>query len=1017
MAWGSDDNIIPELARLNKWLAEHPCFLDGAKLARLSPEDSPVVALRRVSAEGLDRVLVLVNTDVEQARPFILSQEAYRHLGEPVLDLLTGKSIKARPTGKIEVEFTLEAGACHCLATTETPRGLSGTAYRLARAQAAFALAALGRIMPSEDIGAYDWRALAARVHASPRDFLALLAHLDRELAQKDLTAALDRAAEAQHFPRVVTWSLIDARRVTLVAPGHWLLIEDKSPFQATLVSRPERLHARSVQAGNGHVVSFGPRQPGDAQLVLERYADKQIHVQARLRFLEAEPNLKALEIRRQNGSDAPLPQNTGLVLLTNGIGGMARMQVNLGHVKSKYDCVLGANLHPSIPVDRHIFVKRIRAWVVADGFISALDQQSLIGFVPGPPARWIFAASAGDGRAVEIHLVADMLAGRNTTVLRFTRPPGAPALGRDLPAQGRVSLTVRVDLVDRNFHFETRRNEGSEFHFFTHTHPLAGQAGFEFTPARDRRLRVFSDVGAYHHEAEWSMGVHHPVEASRGQIAVEDAYSPGWFELPMAKDANATLTLTADPEGPTPGEIKSFERARVTQNELVVSQAALPGDDVFGNRLALAIQSFVVRRGSGKTVIAGYPWFLDWGRDSLICARGLLSAGWLEEVGQLLVTYGHFVESGTIPNTIHGEDASNRDTSDAPLWYGLVCEEAATARQTHRFALKAAASGVSPEGVAQLQPEESPEYLYATEVDSGGRKIADVLREIAVNYIRGTPNGIRMDPASGLIWSPSHFTWMDTNYPAGTPREGYPVEIQVLWIRLLRQLAELKALATGESWEELASRAEASWHKYFWLEDRGYLADLLIAQRHEPAASAQVDTALRSNYLLAISLGLLTGDRARRGVDAAMRYLVVPGAVRSLAPLPVSPSLPIRGHDGVLLNVPSEPYWGRYEGEEDARRKPAYHNGTAWTWTLPIFCEALARAWNFDPAAVAAARAYLGSMDQLLTEGCRGQLPEIVDGDAPHAQRGCDAQAWGATEALRVWKLLNSAATKTTDN
>ena len=400
-----------------------------------------------------------------------------------------------------------------------------------------------------------------------------------------------------------------------------------------------------------------------------------------------------------------------------------------------------------------------------------------------------------------------------------------------------------------------------------------------------------------------------------------------------------------------------------------------------------------------------------------LICARGLLSAGWLEEVGQLLVTYGHFVESGTIPNTIHGEDASNRDTSDAPLWYGLVCEEAATARQTHRFALKAAASGVSPEGVAQLQPEESPEYLYATEVDSGGRKIADVLREIAVNYIRGTPNGIRMDPASGLIWSPSHFTWMDTNYPAGTPREGYPVEIQVLWIRLLRQLAELKALATGESWEELASRAEASWHKYFWLEDRGYLADLLIAQRHEPAASAQVDTALRSNYLLAISLGLLTGDRARRGVDAAMRYLVVPGAVRSLAPLPVSPSLPIRGHDGVLLNVPSEPYWGRYEGEEDARRKPAYHNGTAWTWTLPIFCEALARAWNFDPAAVAAARAYLGSMDQLLTEGCRGQLPEIVDGDAPHAQRGCDAQAWGATEALRVWKLLNSAATKTTDN
>ena len=167
-------------------------------------------------------------------------------------------------------------------------------------------------------------------------------------------------------------------------------------------------------------------------------------------------------------------------------------------------------------------------------------------------------------------------------------------------------------------------------------------------------------------------------------------------------------------------------------------------------------------------------------------------------------------------------------------------------------------------------------------------------------------------------------------------------------------------------------------------------------------------DTALRSNQLLAVSLGLVDGPRARRAVAAAARYLVVPGALRSLAPLPVQPPLPIRSHDGKLLNNPDEPYWGRYEGDEDTRRKPAYHNGTAWTWTFPGFCEALARAWDFSPAAVDAARAYLSSIDRLLVEGCFGHLPEIVDGDAPHTQRGCDAQAWGATEALRVWKLLN---------
>ncbi|PYK63090.1 MAG: hypothetical protein DME21_04165 [Verrucomicrobia bacterium] len=298
---------------------------------------------------------------------------------------------------------------------------------------------------------------------------------------------------------------------------------------------------------------------------------------------------------------------------------------------------------------------------------------------------------------------------------------------------------------------------------------------------------------------------------------------------------------------------------------------------------------------------------------------------------------------------------------------------------------------------------------FYSTIVDTPGRTIADVLRSIATNYRDGTPNGIGMDPESALIWSPGHFTWMDTNHPAGTPREGYPIEIQVLWIRLLLQLERIDTKADGAPWGALANRAEGSLQKYFWLEDRGYFADLLIAERDKPASAARVDDALRSNCLLVVGLGLVAGARARRCVEAALRYLVVPGALRSLAPLPVWPPLPIYGSDGRLLNDPTEPYFGHYEGDEDTRRKPAYHNGTAWTWTFPTFCEALARAWDFAPEAVATARAYLGGMERLMNEGCPGQIPEILDGDAPHRQRGCDAQAWGVTEALRVWRLLRS--------
>jgi predicted glycogen debranching enzyme len=403
------------------------------------------------------------------------------------------------------------------------------------------------------------------------------------------------------------------------------------------------------------------------------------------------------------------------------------------------------------------------------------------------------------------------------------------------------------------------------------------------------------------------------------------------------------------------------------------------------------AAKQFVVRRGEGKTVIAGYPWFLDWGRDSLICARGLLAAGLVDEVRQLLLTFAKFEKDGTLPNTIHGSNVSNRDTSDAPLWFAIACEELS---ETQNSKLK------------------TKNFFDATVVENG-RTIRDVLDSIAENYSKSTPNGIRVDADSALVWSPSHFTWMDTNYPTGTPREGYPVEIQVLWIRLLRLLEKISAKSEQAKWRELAGRATASFNQLFWLEEKGWFADVLLGGPRVIARDATPDDALRSNGLLAVSLGLVTGERAKRCVETARKFLVVPGALRSLAPLPVSVPLPIY-RDGQLLNNPAEPYWGHYDGDEDTRRKPAYHNGTAWTWTFPVFCEALARAWNFSPAAVAAAKSYLGSAEKLLDEGCLGQLPEILDGDAPHAQRGCDAQAWGVTETLRVWKLLSDLQQRT---
>lgn len=951
--WESENNIVPELARLNELVSNHPCFFDGAKLTRLSPPESPVYALLRESAAGTDTVLVLANT--EEGR------ESHLALDVPVFKFdLLGQSLPKVAGARNKTIFTLPAGAVFCLAPTAMPVGLSGDEYRYARALAAFGIQALNALLPIETVDGLDWRWLAKQASRSPQNLLAAACEYAGRGGTGSLAAFIEEFESGRRYPRVVTWTLADCRRVTLVPAGHWLVIEDSAPFRCVLEFRneesakEERLHLQSVLAGKVQVACLAPRTSGaEARLHLERYAVTSGKVSGAIRFLPATPPDESVARTGRLPGDA-------LVLMTNGRGGMARLGVDLGRIQSKYDCVLGANLHPAVPVDRQVLVKRIRVWVKADGFLSALELKSLVAFRSGPPAAWNFVANAGDGRTVEIELRAAMLPGENTVVFQFARPTEGRAHGKQLPAEADVSLTVRVDIEDRNFHSETKRNGGADYHFSLNTAALAEGAGFAFTPARDRQLRVFASEGKYHPQPEWCENIPHPIEQTRGQAGSGDAYSPGWFELPLAKGATVTLMVTAEIDSaPRPWpKIESLE---------------LAGN--FAARLERAAQQFVVRRDNFKTVIAGYPWFLDWGRDSLICARGLLAAGLTEEVKQILLTFGRFEKDGTLPNTINGDNVSNRDTSDAPLWFAVVCDD--------------------------LRQD-----LFFDVMAGGGRTIRDILSSIATNYTKGTPNGIRMDSESALIWSPAHFTWMDTNYPAGTPREGYPVEIQVLWIRLLRLLERIGLKGEQAKWGKLAKLATRSFDELFWLEDKGWFADVLLGAASVSARKAAVSDALRSNCLMAVSLGLVRGERARRCVAAAQKYLLVPGALRTLAPLEVKTPLPVL-RNGNLLNNPVEPYWPQYEGDEDTRRKPAYHNGTAWTWTFPGFCEALAQAWNFSPEAVAAARSYLGSAEALLNQGCLGQLPEILDGDAPHRQRGCDAQAWGVTETLRVWKLL----------
>ncbi|MBX3746925.1 MAG: glycogen debranching enzyme N-terminal domain-containing protein [Verrucomicrobiae bacterium] len=971
LAWDQPENLVGELSALNRLLADHPAFFAGATVRRISPPGSPVLALYRCSADGQWPLLVLVNTQVDQAAAVTFPATELPDGAAWSHDLL-GQAPPILATSEKGIVAGLEAGAAYCLAPGPGPEPGYGDRWRDVNARAAWAIRQAAGLLPAERLAPHpDGSVLAGQIEVGPAAWLAALStavarvRADREVLL-DWTAVGRVRESGEAFPNTMIWRVEDARRVTLVPPGWWLVIQDESGFRAWLETEGADTaeHVESVPVAGGYVATLAPREPAGSvtgRLTIERHDGEPAQIVAEVRFLADRP-----------AQVAPV-DSEGLALLTNGRGGMARLRVDWGAIRSKYDCALGANLHASVPVDRHVFVKRVRAWLNADGFLSALDRHNLTGFTGGPVACWTFRANAGDGRHVALTIEAAMIEGRNTTVLRFRRDPG------DRPME--VRLTLRVDLEDRSFHGETRRNPGAEHHFREHCRPLNGAAGFEFRPAEDRHLRVTVSRGVFHGEPEWCEGVPHPFEAGRGQQGSGDAYSPGWFEIPLAPGDNMVLLLDAESDGPDLDAVARVFRGDFgavgdsAGRELEVGD----GEDGWQSALRRACAAFVVRRGTGRTVVAGYPWFLDWGRDTLIAARGLLVGGWRAEVIEILETFGRFEVRGTLPNAIHGDNASNRDTSDAPLWYAVVVEEA------------------SVEGRGEV---------LRRQVAPGGPTIVEVVRRLVEGYLTGTPNGIRVDPESALVWSPSHFTWMDTNHPACTPREGYPVEIQALWIRALRFLRDADPDRAGR-WGELAERAEAHWHRYFWIEEQGWYSDVLLAPKGTPARDATPDTALRCNMLLPVAFGLVRGVSARRAVMAALRHLLVPGAVRSLAPLPVSPPLPLRGPDGRLLNDPERPYRGRYEGDEDTSRKPAYHNGTAWTWFLPILAEALVEAWDRRPEAVRAARAILGSSDRLLHEGCAGHLPEIVDGDAPHTHRGCDAQAWSVTEALRVWRIV----------
>jgi predicted glycogen debranching enzyme len=657
------------------------------------------------------------------------------------------------------------------------------------------------------------------------------------------------------------------------------------------------------------------------------------------------------------------------LFLGTNGIGGMMRANIFWEQLRSRYDALLAANLNLEIPEDRWIMLTRCRMWVVFQGYSQEICSDCLDSFRFGyhSTAEWQYRVLTGQGEHVRIDIRMEMVKGENKIILTFFRHLSGGHY-RNLADEKPVRLIIRPDIEDRNFHDVTKAFKGPE-----HSFPSAvkkSENGFTFSPHPGRVLGVTVSTGNFVYDPEWKYMVHRILDQERGHDPDSDLFSPGYFYFELGGGESRNLTA----------QVSSHYEHKRNAPEGNRADTGFDSCDFLNpvEALSISLDHFLVKRNELKSVIAGYPWFLDWGRDSLIFSRGLIAAGKIREAQAVLEQFGRFEKEGTLPNMVLGENAGNRDTSDAPFWFFVACSDLARLDNTNSFFDK----------------------------QCGGRTFRQVLLSIGNAVISGTPNKIQMDSESGLVFSPSHFTWMDTNHPAGTPREGYPIEIQALWYQALLLLSQIDIHGERKKWKKIAGRVKHSIMDLFFLKNEGYLSDCLYCKPGTPASQAEPDDALRPNQIFAVTLGAVDDRNSSRKVVEACQELIVPGAIRSLADRAVKRPLEIIDN-GTLLNDPYHPYKGNYTGDENSGRKPAYHNGTAWTWIFPSFCEAWVKVFGRESRDTALA--WLGSSMRLINNGCVGHVPEVLDGDYPHRQRGCDAQAWGASELLRVWKYLSS--------
>lgn len=624
--------------------------------------------------------------------------------------------------------------------------------------------------------------------------------------------------------------------------------------------------------------------------------------------------------------------------LETNGIGGFASGTISGANTR-RYHGLLTAAVRP--PLGRITVLSKFEETIEFDGgrfelssnrfpgVLSPRGYLSLKEFRLDPFPTWTYEIEG-----FEIEKRVFMLHGSNTTVCRW-RVLNKPTTN--------VQLTLKPLLSFVDYHALQHESDAIRF-----DHSVDGNLISIVPRGHEPELYLTHSGADVIDTGYWYKNFEYAIERERGFDFTEDLFQP--FEIAFDLSRDAVVVLSTD--GGIECDYPAFEKSEIRRRKSLVRKAGAKTD--FEKELVLAGDQFIVARGSGHTVIAGYPWFSDWGRDTMIALPGLtLATGRHDIAREILLEFSEHISEGMIPNRFpDAGDTAEYNTADATLWYFEAVRAYIEKTGDLKFVRK---------------------NLY--------EKLADIVAW----HLHGTRYNIHVD-TDGLLYAGTpdvQLTWMDAKIGdlVITPRTGKPVEIQALWHNALLIMAELAA-EFGDTEDEARYRAMAelcklSFNGAFWNEAGQCLYDVVM--------NGDRDASVRPNQILAVSLthSMLDAERAAKVVEKVERDLLTPVGLRSLAPSDLD-------YRPIYIGSPFD-------------RDSSYHQGTVWGWLIGPFVDAYRKVYREKPNTEVRVKEILSGFESHLTEAGLGQISEIFDADAPHHPRGCFAQAWSVAEVLRV--------------